>query len=152
MEHYIIDGNNFIGKINYLREIFTVNKQKAREELVILLNSYFNEKKGKVSLYFDGYENLPLGIVRGKIYYSKNKPADTLIRDEIDRSSCKRLIKLITSDLSLAEYGKVNSCKVIPCEEFYYTITKEFNEDEEEKKIRELPKQKDYWEKIFKGN
>lgn len=148
MEHYIIDGNNLIGKIRELRKIFEIDKQKAREELVVLLNNFFTDKKVKVSLHLDGYENISLRILNGKIFYSKNKPADNLIRKEIDNSLSKRLIRLVTSDLSLAEYGKVNGCQVILSEEFYEIIRNKYVVDETDEKEK-LPKDVDYWKTIF---
>ncbi|MEW6702118.1 MAG: hypothetical protein AB1298_05315 [Bacteroidota bacterium] len=38
MNHYIIDGNNLIGRIKFLQQIQKKNKQAAREGLVRLIN------------------------------------------------------------------------------------------------------------------
>lgn len=149
MNHYIIDGNNLIGKISELKKLQITNKQESRERLVDILNTYFSKKKIKISLHFDGYENTPLRILHGKIYYSNKLQADNLIRKEIDNSQSKRLIILVTSDLSLAEYGKVNGCKVISSDEFYKEIKKSEQINEEEERINQIKRMKDEFLKLF---
>ncbi len=151
MIHYIIDGNNLIGYIiPDLKNQLKNNKQKCRTDLVYLLNQYFYNKKVIISLHFDGFENEKLRIGNGKIYYSKNLEADLMIRKEIDKTKSKRLITLITSDLSLIEYAKVNGCNYMTSKEFYENITNSFQIDEEEEKIKELEKDKEMFKKIFR--
>ena len=58
MLHYIIDGNNLIGKIKHFSNIQKKDKQAAREKLALFLDRYFISKKAKVTLHFDGFENL----------------------------------------------------------------------------------------------
>ncbi len=149
MIHYIIDGNNLIGKIPELKKVYESDKQQTRCILVEILNNYFAGKKIKLSLHFDGYEKSHLKIVNGKIKYSKNLQADLMIRKEIDNTQSKRLITLITSDLSLIEYAKVNGCNYKTSEEFYNDIKNSYQTDEEEEKIKMLEKEKDEFLKIF---
>ncbi|MDQ7818749.1 MAG: NYN domain-containing protein [Melioribacteraceae bacterium] len=85
MIHYIIDGNNLIGKIPRLKELHLKNKQLSRSELVAILNSYFAGKKINLTLHLDGYKNLPLSLSKGKIVYSDSQTSDAKIRDEISR-------------------------------------------------------------------
>lgn len=52
MRHYIIDGNNLIGKIASLQKLQKKNKQSSREKLAFILESYFLGKpNNKVSLH-----------------------------------------------------------------------------------------------------
>jgi len=149
MKHYIIDGNNLIGKISELKKIHNSDKQQSREELVNLLNDYFAGKKIRLSLHFDGYEKSYLKIVNGKIKYSKNLQADSMIRKEIDDAQSKRLITLITSDSALLEYARINGCNIKTSEEFYNEIESSNKVDEEEERIKKLEKEKNEFLKIF---
>src|SRR4030067_59622 len=98
MKHYIIDGNNLIGKVKKLSELQKKDKQSAREQLVYLLQNYFSVKKVKISLHFDGYENNRINIINGKIIYSGSQTADEKIKDQISSSKNKRDIIVISSD------------------------------------------------------
>ncbi|MDH7606040.1 MAG: hypothetical protein QHH13_14160, partial [Melioribacter sp.] len=71
------------------------------------------------------------------------------IRKEIDEAKSKRLITLITSDLSLIEYAKVNGCRYKTSEDFYNEIKNSNQVDEEEEKIKILEKEKDIFKEIF---
>ncbi|MEJ5351216.1 MAG: NYN domain-containing protein [Melioribacteraceae bacterium] len=149
MKHYIIDGNNLIGRILELKKIHEQDKQQSREELVNLLNDYFAGKGIKLSLHFDGYKKSYLRIINGKIKYSKNLQADSMIRKEIDDAQSKRLITLVTSDLSLLEYARVNGCSIKTSEEFYNEIKNSYQINEEEERIKKLEKEKNEFLKIF---
>ncbi len=147
MNHYIIDGNNLIGKI--MKNMKIVNKGAYRDELVRILNTHFAGKKCSVSLHFDGYENIPLLFTKGKIIYSNNRTSDEKIREEIDNSTSKRKIILVTSDRQLAEYARVNSCKVISSEEFGNDISNKRQSDEEVQRIKEMENETEEFKKLF---
>ncbi|MGK9368415.1 NYN domain-containing protein [Melioribacter sp. Ez-97] len=147
MNHYIIDGNNLIGKI--LKKKKTVNKGTDREELARILNVHFAGKKCKVTLHFDGHENIPVLFTKGKIIYSGNRTSDEKIRLEIDNSKSKRKIILVTSDRQLAEYAKVNSCKVVSSEEFAKRINSGRGGDEEIQRIKEMENDAEEFKKLF---
>jgi hypothetical protein len=147
MNHYIIDGNNLIGKI--LKKKKTVNKGSDREELARILNAHFAGKKCKVSLHFDGHENIPVLFTKGKIIYSRGRTSDEKIREEIDNTKSKRKIILVTSDRQLAEYARVNGCKVISSEEFGKEIKSKRRSDEESLKIKEMENDIEEFRRLF---
>lgn len=118
MKHYIIDGNNLIGKIKYLNQIQKKNKQQSREKLAFLLSRYFSNRKVSVSLHFDGFENDAIKVSGIKIIYSGSLTADEKVKHEIEKSKNLKNNILITSDNNLAEFGRVCSCQVIKSEEF----------------------------------
>ena len=149
MNHYIIDGNNLIGRIKFLQMIQKKDKQESRAGLVNLLNRHFAGKKLKLTLHFDGHQNLPLSVLKGKIEYSKNDQSDNLIRREIENSGSPRLIVLITSDHSLMNFGKVCGCTVISSDDFYRTIQSSSERDDEEAKISQLSNEKSEFLKLF---
>ncbi len=127
MQHYIIDGNNLIGKI---KELFALQKQdgqRAREKLAFMLDRYFSRKKVSVSLHFDGYPKDAIRTANLKIIYSENRPADILIKEEIDRHKNPKLITVISSDASVYQYAKVNACGRMKCEDFAKRVME--NED-----------------------
>jgi predicted RNA-binding protein with PIN domain len=134
VKHYIIDGNNLIGKDKLLNQLQKKNKQQSREKLTFMLSRYFSRKKILVSLHFDGYEREVINAFGVKIIYSGNYSADDKIKNEIEKSKNSRNIILITSDTNLMNFGRVCSCKVIKSEEFIGHLKQSGNADEEELK------------------
>ena len=118
VKKYIIDGNNLIGKIPELWNLQNKDKQAARVKLVALLNGFFGTKNVQVSLHFDGFaaEAIPSGKI--KIKYSDNQIADIKIKEEIDLSRNPKLLAVVSSDNSVYDYARVNSCTRIKSEEF----------------------------------
>ncbi|MBX3007962.1 MAG: NYN domain-containing protein [Melioribacteraceae bacterium] len=149
MNHYIIDGNNLIGKIKPLMELQSNDRQTSREKIVSMLNQFFAGKKLKVTLHFDGFPNNAINLVKGRVVYSENKTADEQIRSEIDRSKNPKLIVLVTSDNSLLNYGRVCSCKTIKSEEFYREIIKSNHKSEESQQVKILEKENEIFLKLF---
>jgi uncharacterized protein len=96
LKHYIIDGNNLIGKINSLNQIQKRNKQQSREKLTFLLGRYFAKRKFSVSLHFDGFENDAIKSYAIKIIYSGGVSADEKIKNEIGKSKNPKNVILVT--------------------------------------------------------
>ncbi|AFH48766.1 Hypothetical protein IALB_1055 [Ignavibacterium album JCM 16511] len=130
MIHYIIDGNNLIGKITSLNSL--PDKQMARHKLSLMLERYFQKKKVKVSLHFDGFENEPIKVSGIKIHYSQNRSADEVIKKEIETINNRNSVYVISSDIEIISFAKVCGCKVLKSEEFY-KLTINQNKQEEEK-------------------
>ena len=135
MKHYIIDGNNLIGKIKTLNQIQKKNKQHSREKLAFILGRYFSRRKASVSLHFDGFENDTIKISAIKIIYSGSSTADEKIKSEIERSKNPKNYILVTSDTNIAEFGCVCSCEVIKSEEFARQLLSLNSVTEEEARI-----------------
>ena len=131
MKHYIIDGNNLLGKERSLSQLQKKAKQQSREKLAFMLSRYFGKRKASVSLHFDGFEREVIRVVNIRIVYSGNNSADNKIKTEIENSKNPRNIILVTSDSNLMEFGKVCSCKVIKSEDFVKHM-KQANKDAEE--------------------
>jgi len=133
IQKYIIDGNNLIGKISDLWELQNKDKQLSRVKLVKIIDQYFNSKNVKVSLHFDGFAGDAIPTTSSKIHYSNNKTADSEIKHEIDSSPNPKVIAVVSSDHSVQNYAKVNSCKVLKSEEFSKQLTekKSINSEEE---------------------
>ena len=138
MQKYIIDGNNLIGKIKSFQNLQQNDKQSVREKLAFLIDSYFHNKKYRVSLHFDGYPGLPIKISSAKIFYSQDKTADEKIKDEISSYKNPRNIILVSSDNNLKEFARVCSCNVINSEEFSVELVKRADKDEEEQRIQSI--------------
>ena len=149
MNKYIIDGNNLIGKISSLQFPQLKKNDAGRSGLVVILNGFFANKKIRVSLHFDGFPNLPILFTKGKIIYSEKRSSDDLIREEIDQSKNPRLITLISSDHSLIDYARVNSCSIIRAEDFAREIKRMQFKDEESIKVQQLERDKDTFMKLF---
>jgi len=148
VKHYIIDGNNLIGKIKSLNQIQKSNKQQSREKLTFLLARYFNKRKTSVNLHFDGFENDAIKVSGIKIIYSGSISADEKIKREIEKSKNPRNIILVTSDTNLAEFGRVCSCQLLKSEELAKQINSENSVDEEQTKIDSINSTEEF-KKLF---
>jgi predicted RNA-binding protein with PIN domain len=138
IKKYIIDGNNLIGKIKSIWELQQKDKQASREKLAFVLDRYFAKKKLKVSLHYDGFAADAIRTSKVKIFYSDNKTADSKIKIEIDQSKNPKLIAVVSSDNSVKQYAKLNSCSVISSEEFGNEIFKKEDTDREEELIKQI--------------
>ena len=148
MKHYLIDGNNLLGKIPSLKKLHKADKQVSREKLAFLLGRYFSNKKGFVDLHFDGYENETIKVSGMKINYSDSLTADERIKKEIERSKNPKNVIVVTSDSNLAEFARVCSCSVIKSEDFAKQIHSVFSPDEEQARIDELNSTEEF-KKLF---
>ncbi len=120
MEYLFIDANNLM---HYLSK--KEKKVYNRADLVAIIDRIFIKKKFKINLYFDGFPNEVVTSSVSKIIYSNNKHADSVIRDALE----KEKVTVITSDLQLQEIAKVNTSKVMSCEDFinkYLSLQKNF--------------------------
>ena len=148
MVHYIIDGNNVIGKIPELFKLQKSDKQRSREQLVYLLQRYFHNKKINLTLHFDGFANIPLPLSKGKIIYSENKTADSLIKENIERIKNRKNIILVTSDNELKNFGKACGCTIVSSKDFGKVLTKGSSIDEEKLRTEEINDVEE-WKRIF---
>ena len=148
MVHYIIDGNNVIGKVQELFKLQKSDKQRSREQLVYLLQRYFHNKKINLTLHFDGFANIPLPLSKGKIIYSENKTADSLIKENIERIKNRKNIILVTSDNELKNFGKACGCTIVSSKDFGKVLTKGSSIDEEKLRTEEINDVEE-WKRIF---
>ena len=70
MKHYIIDGNNLIGKIPAIKKFQKSRKQTSREKLAFLLGRYFSNQKNSVSLALYRPTEAPLSLTALIIIFS----------------------------------------------------------------------------------
>lgn len=138
MKHYIIDGNNLIGKIKSLRTLQNKSGQASREKLAFMVDNYFRGKKVKVTLNFDGFMDLAINTSKLKIHYSEKRTADDLIKQQIEMENNPRLITLISSDSNLTQFARVCRCEVILSEDFARDLTEKNEGDEEEEKKKSI--------------
>ncbi|HEY6436294.1 MAG TPA: NYN domain-containing protein [Ignavibacteriaceae bacterium] len=150
MKHYIIDGNNLIGKIKTLNQLHRKNKKQSAEKLAFMMGRFFSDRKATVSLHFDGVQADVIRITGIKIIYSGNVTADEKIKNEIGKNKNPKNIILVTSDSNLAEFGRVCSCQVIKSEAFSNQLSAS-GTDEENLRIEEL-NNTDEFKKLFGVN
>lgn len=148
MKHYIIDGNNLIGKINFLHKLQQKDKQHSREKLAFMIDNYFHDKKAKVTIHFDGFKNFPIKLNNVKIVYSDSKSADDMIKIQIELANNRKNLVVITSDNNIQEFARVCSCSIIRSEEFAKTIQTE-KQDDEKDIIDKMNNNLDEWKKLF---
>lgn len=124
-----------MGKSKVLNELQKKDRQAPRERLAFRIEEYFRGKKIKVSLHFDGYENLPIKAFGIKIFYSENRIADENIKAEIGNSKNPKNITVVSSDNNIREFAHVCGCSTLPSEDFLSRIFKSEADDEEKRKI-----------------
>ena len=138
MNHFIVDGNNLIGKISLLKKIQQKDKQLSREKLLFLLDRYFLNKKINVSLHLDGFPGEKLNSGKIKVIYSEILTADEKIKKQIENFKSRKSITVVTSDLNLSEFAKVCSCNVISSQNFAKLLRAMDNNDDEESRINQM--------------
>ena len=138
MNSFLIDGNNLMGKINSIKKIQNKDKESAREKLVFLVEKYFYNKKGKIFLHFDGFENTPLKLSKGEIIYSDKSSADKNIKEQIERTKSRKNLVVISSDHEIQNFAKVCSCEVLSSEEFAKELATSKKINEEENRIKSI--------------
>lgn len=120
-----------------------------RESLAFVVERYFNGKKNKISLHFDGHPGDSIKVGGIKIHYSENQTADERIKNEISNTKNAKLITVVTSDSNLSQFAKVCSCNVLSSEEFVKMISSTDEKDLENQKIKELQSDMDEFKKLF---
>lgn len=138
IKHYIIDGNNLIGKIPKLWEVQKKDKQSSRERLAFQLERYFHGRKIKVTLHFDGHPNQAIKTGNIKIVYSMNAIADSNIKQEISHASNPKVIAVVSSDHNVQDFAKASSCTIIKSEIFAKELFRKKDIDEEDSRIKEI--------------
>lgn len=147
---YFIDGNNVIGKMTELQRLQASNKQRTREILAGMVDSYFRSKKHiVVTIFFDGHPREGVNVSHIQIKYSENKTADDLIKQSIDHSKNPKLITVVSSDNSVAGYARKSSCTVLLAEDFVKQLNTDKLEDEEEKRISSMQNDVEEFERLF---
>jgi len=136
--HYLIDGNNLIGKISHIAKIHKKSPQSSREVLYNAVMSHFASKKCDVTLYFDGHENISLPRSQVKVDYSRNSSADDHIRSFISKCLSRAHLILVSSDKALGDFAKKCSCKVMLSEEFQSILLHKSDDDIEPLKVSSL--------------
>ena len=135
MRHFIIDGNNLIGKIPSLFKLQKKDGQASREKLAFILESYFAIKRNnRVSLHFDGFVNQAIKVGNLKIIYSGNKSADDDIKHQIEAEKNSRNLIIVTSDHNILQFARVCGCEVKTSEDFSREIMTRSPDDEEKKR------------------
>ncbi len=85
IRHYLIDGNNLMGKIPSIKKLQKKDKQGSRAKLAYRLDSHFSGSKYGVTLHLDGHRGEAIRTINLKIEYSADRTADDMIKDEIAR-------------------------------------------------------------------
>lgn len=148
MKHYIIDGNNLIGKINFLHKIQQKDKQRSREKIAFMIDNYFHDKNAKVTIHFDGFKNIPIKLNNAKIVYSDSESADDKIKNQIELANNRKNLVVITSDNNIQEFARVCSCLIIKSEEFAKTIRSK-KQDDEKDIIEKMENDIEEWRELF---
>lgn len=138
IKHYIIDGNNLLGKLNGYPEFKKTGNLDSRYKLAFILERFFLKKKVTVTLHFDGHRTIPIKVIKIKIEYSENETADYWIKHEIMVVKNPKTICVVTSDRNVMEFAKVSSCKTISSESFAAEIMMKKAGSEEDKRIKSI--------------
>ncbi|MBE2279511.1 MAG: NYN domain-containing protein [Ignavibacteriaceae bacterium] len=124
MRLYYIDGNNVIGKDPVLKSIQKTAKQNSREQLVFKLERWKAGKNVKIVLFFDGHRGDGVKVSNFTVFYSGNKTADSLIKEEIGNYKNPKTLIVVSSDNEIFNFAKKCSCTTMKSEEFIFLLNK----------------------------
>lgn len=153
---YLIDGNNLIGHIPYLR----LDDPKSKYRLVAQLMVFQRIKKRKVILVFDGPPDLELlgDKYRSKkfviVYPSEEENADAVIETWIEKQTNFRQFTVVSCDREIKAFARMNKAKAIDCDKFYKelkTTLKKFKIEKSRRKTQKKlsPLEINHWLEIF---
>jgi predicted RNA-binding protein with PIN domain len=148
MKHYIIDGNNVIHKVKALSNLVKKDKQAPREKLIFMIEDYFQGRKAKITIHYDGFERLPIRASIVKIIYSDKKTADEKIKYQIEAEENRRNLTVVTSDAGITAFARKCGCEVISSDDFIKQILSKGKVDEEASRIKSIDNS-EYFKKIF---
>jgi hypothetical protein len=132
----IIDGYNFIFNSYFKINVKSEKLQELRNNAIILLSRYYNVKKNKVIVVFDGYltqesfeSKYNIGNIE-VIYSKRGEKADAVIM-RIAENIRNSLV--VTNDNEIKRYvEKLDNVSSISPEEFKIIINNIINEGEDE--------------------
>ena len=148
MKHYIVDGNNVIHKVKSLSQLVKKDKQSPREKLIYMIEDYFQGRKTKITIHYDGFERLPIRTSFLKIIYSDKKTADEKIKHQIEYEDNSKNLTVITSDDNIKSFARKCGCEVISSENFIKQLQSRGKVDEEAAKISSMSNN-EYFKNIF---
>jgi len=151
LKHYIIDGNNVIHKVKSFGKLVNTDKQSPREKLVFMIENFFRGRKVKITVHYDGFENLPIRTSMVKIIYSDKRTADEKIKHQIEDEEKRNNITVVTSDDGIKSFARKCGCEVVPSEAFIKQILSRGKVDEETLRINSISNN-EYFKKIFKDD
>ena len=123
------------------------DKQASREKLAVIIERYFQNKKTKVTLHFDGHPGPKINAGKIKLVYSENITADEKIKKQIEESKSPKILTVVTSDSNITQFAKVCSCKVITSDNFAAEINKSDTSNDEQAIIDSM--KNDEFKKLF---
>ena len=148
MKHYVIDGNNVIGKIKALKSLQQKDKQASREKLVFMIDNFLYNKKVKCTIHFDGFEQTPIKSTICKIIYSNNQTADDKIKIQIEQTKNRKNLIVVTSDNNIRHFARICSSDILKSKEFGI-LMRNRSSDNEQKKIDEMKNNVEEFKRLF---
>ena len=159
IHHIIIDGYNYILRLQKINHSDENALWSAREEFVRKVISFRGNKRKKITIVFDGQDikgitkiKRPAGI---NIRFSKApQQADPVIISIVQKDPHPGTITLVTSDRGLAASAKSYGCMHMTVEAFRTKLTQSNNQFEYQDKynIRMSEKDLEEWMNIFDQN
>lgn len=134
MRLYIIDGHNVLFRENRLNLNFSNDPARAMNRLILRCQRLVSGKNISCRIIFDG--NPPGDIITTvagvRITFSYENSADALIKSLIARSANPRNLIVVSDDVEIQKYARVNSCKILSVPNFLSVLSdsSELNETE----------------------
>jgi len=151
MKHYIVDGNNVIHKVKSLSQLVRKDKQSPREKLIYMIENYFQGRKAKITIHYDGFERLPIRTSFIRVIYSDKKTADEKIKHQIEAEENRNNLTVITSDDNIKSFARKCGCEVISSENFIKQLQSRGKVDEEAARISSMSNN-EYFKNIFNAS
>ena len=120
MKHYIIDAHNVIHASDVLKAHIVSSYDIARNSLLQMIDSYSKVFPSyKFTAIFDGIIGyISISSPKIKIMSSGEREADELIKTKISKLKSTKNVIVVSSDLEVVGYARVNACEVISAKAF----------------------------------
>ncbi len=156
--HYLIDGYNLFFRLT--KNYAEMNTQKR--DLLFALSKELTAHRLQATLVFDGREKAFSYALRKHladlelIYTPAHQSADAYILEEVERAKAPSQLTVVSSDREVIGRAKQYGANILTIEAFLSLLfdrrKKKKERNQEEKEVRESPKEIERLRKIFEAD
>jgi predicted RNA-binding protein with PIN domain len=134
-----------------LREQAKKDIEGAGERFIALLTRFAEQRREKIVVVFDGTRHSGKSISPSlhSVVPVSGENADQTIKTFINKSKNPRNLVIVSSDMEVARYGKLNACRIMSAAEFITLLSKTKNNRDDEKPSSLSVKEREDWLKLF---
>lgn len=112
---YLIDGFNLLHKIPAIRDSLSPHQDLIQ---FIRQNRLTGSRNNRVVIAFDGHDNGAVWEKEFRIFFSGNRIADDIIKEEITKLKNKSQVVVVSDDREVKSYAKFEGAQTLGTREF----------------------------------